>query len=596
MPGLGLARPRTLGRMPAIMLAGSAAAYVLLALRFFPDGQGKLGDDYEYFLPLLLAGKYWIAQNGFSAVPRFSPAFCGGLPLLANPQSIFYSVPQALSLAMNPLASMLATTLLFAGLGAGGTYALMRRRFEVSVPAASLSAVLFLFDGFLLHRMASGQATYHVVGLLPLLCYALLTPMEAGPLRLMVLRGAGAVAAASAILAYIAYAGALNILVPLAIACVAVWLIHALLRRTAAGFPIVGAAGAIVGAAAAAAKIAPAAVYVHEFPRLHEIVLFDRALELAHALFLGLFAPGLLPDHFWIVGKEEFDFGVGLAPLLLLLAAYHRFRTRAQWRPGGLASCVKLAALLLLLMLPLGLNYGGPGHAAWLKSLPYVGDNVILTRWFLIYMLPLIVAAGLAADFVFPTAAQRSIAAAAGMILTVLPPLVSDRPFYDSAPYDPAPILSAAQALQATGTPPAVSAIEDGAGMGGRNDGLAAGKSGFPCYEPIFGYHLESFPPDLKTGPLRSEGSAAGHLRNPACYLYGPENGCAPGDAFGAARREDEAAFASYRPFEFVLPMWQRWADCLSAIGLGAILLGFALDIGRRFLDLGSRAAWSGTR
>ena len=577
--------------MLAVMFAGSAAAYVLLALRFFPDGQGKLGDDYEYFLPLLLAGKYWIAQNGFSAVPRFSPAFCGGLPLLANPQSIFYSVPQALSLAMNPVASMLATTLLFAGLGAGGTYALMRQRFGVSVPAAVLSAVLFLFNGFLLHRMTAGHATYHVVGLLPLLCYALLTPLDAGPLRLMAPRAAGAVAAASAILAYVAYAGALNVMVPLGISCVVVWLIHALLRRPVAAFPFLGAASAIVGAAAAATKIAPAAAYVHNFPRLHEIVVFDHALELAHALFFGLFAPGLLPDHFWIVGKEEFEFGVGLTPPLLLLAAYHRFRTRRQWRPDGLATWVKLAALLLLLMLPLALNYGGPGYAAWLKSLPYIGDNVLLTRWCLIYVLPLIVGAGLAADFVFPTARQRSIAAVAGMILTVLPPLVSDRAFYDIAPYDPAPILSAVQVLRATGNPPAISAVADSNGFGERNDGLATGKSGFPCYETLFGYHLESFPPGLQTGPLRSEGTAAVHLRNPACYVYGPENGCAPGDTFAADRREDETAFASYRPFPFVLPSWQRWADCISLIGLCTILLCSALGLGQRLLDLGSRAA-----
>jgi hypothetical protein len=588
--GFGQMPVRTLNRVLAATLALSAAAYVLLAARFFPDGQGKLGDDYEYFQPLLLAGKYWIAENGLFAVPRFSPAFCGGLPLLANPQSLFYSVPQALSLAMDPVASVLATTLVFAGLGAGGTYALMRRRFGVSIPAASLSAILFLFNGFLLHRMAAGHATYHAVGLLPLLCYVLLTPLPAAPVGRMVLRAAGPVAAAAAILAYVVYAGAPNILVPLGITCVIVWLVHALTRKPVAAFWIVGAAAAAIGAATAAAKLAPAVVFIHNFPRLHELMIFDHALELAHALFLGLFAPSFLPDHFWIVGKHEFDFGVGLAPLLLLLAAYHRFRAGRQWRLGGVAKGIMLAALLALLALPLCLNYGGPDYAAWLKSLPYIGDNVILARWFLVYLMPLIVGAGLALDFVFPATAQRSLAAVAGMLLTVLPPLVADRPVYDIEPYDPAPVLAAAQTLRATGSPPAIAAIGGSGAFGERNNGLAEGRSGFPCYEPLFGYHLESFPPGLATGPLHSESPGAAHLRNPACYIYGRENGCVPGDTFSAARREDEAAFAAYRPFGYVLPAWQRWADWASTLGLAMILLGFALALGLRCRELSPRA------
>src|SRR5258708_949654 len=96
---------RTLHRLLVGGVAAAAAAYTALAISYFPDAQGKLGDDYEYFLPLLLAGKFWIAENGLLAPPIFSPAFCGGLPFLANPQSIFYSVPQALALLTDPVKS-----------------------------------------------------------------------------------------------------------------------------------------------------------------------------------------------------------------------------------------------------------------------------------------------------------------------------------------------------------------------------------------------------------------------------------------------------------------------------------------------------------
>jgi len=569
---------RALDRVLVAAVLGAAVVYVIVASGFFPDRAGKLGDDYEYFLPALLAGKYWIAENGFWTVPRFSPAFCGGLPFLANPQSMFYSVPQAFSLLADPIASIFATTLVFAGMGAAGTYALMRRRFGGSAQAAVLSSVLFLFNGFLLHRMAMGHATYHVFGLVPVLCYALLTPLEGslGSRWFILRRAAGAMAVAAAILAYFVYGGAPNALVPLGMTAGVVWLLHALTRPAVKSFWFLGLGAAAIGAAAAAAKLAPALVFVQHFPRTHELVLFDNPLYYG-GVFVGYFLPAFLPDHLGFAGKHEFEFGVGVAPFILLLAAYDRYRALRPPGRHAVATYGKLAALGLLLAVPIVLNFGGgPAYAAWLKSLPYVGDNVILVRWFQIYLVPLIIGAGLALDFVFPATAQRRRAALAGVLVTMLQSVIADRPFYDIAPYDPAPILAAAQALQSGGAPPAITGIGGAGVFGRRNDGLASGQSGFPCYEPLFGYHLESFPPGLVPGE--------GHLRNPACYIYGPENECLPGATFTAAEREDEAAFADYQSFAFVLPSWQLWADRISVAGLATILLslGIALIPSRR--------------
>ncbi len=581
---------RTLDRLLAMAVLAAIAAYVGHALAFFPDAQGKLGDDYEYFLPLLLAGKYWIAENGFLAVPRFSPAFCGGLPFLANPQSIFYSAPQALSLIAGPIASFFWTSIAFALIGAGGTYALMRRRFEVSVPAAALSAVLFLFNGFLFHRMAAGQATYHVVGLAPLLCCLMLTRLDGeGSLLRRALRSAVRVAGAAAILAYFVFAGAPNLLVPLGLACLAVWLLHALLRQPVHSFWITGAVAGVIAAAAAAAKIAPAMVFVHEFPRSHEIVLFADARQLAQALFLGFFLPSFLPDHLWGLGKHEFEFGVGLAALLLPLEAWDRhgkLRALRQLISGGLGRSIKLAALFMILVLPIWLNYGGPAHAAFLKSLPYIGDNVVLVRWFFIYVMPLIVGAGSALDFVCKSPLSRTGVALVGMLVTVAPALLADRPFYDRQPYDPARVLAADTALGATGSVPPITRIGsiDGAA---RNEAMLAGASSHPCYEPLFGYHLEALPPGLAAGPIL----AGPHLRNPACYIYGAENGCAPGAVFDDTRRHDEASSAAYHSFAYALPAWQRWADRLSLVALALILLGLGLALAGRLAIRAAQAA-----
>jgi len=574
-----LASPeRSLGRALIALLVAAAGLYFALVVSFFPTAQGRMGHDYEYFLPLLLAGKYWIVENGFFAVPRFSPAFCGGLPFLANPQSIFYSVPQLLSLAIDPIRSFFATTVIFAGIGAGGTYALMARRFGVSAAAAALSAVIFLFNGFLMYRMAIGHVTYHVVGLVPLLCYLSLTPVVPGGSWLVRLRQvAGPVAGVAAILAYFVYAGAPNALVPLGMTCLMVWLLHALIRGPAQSIWAIGGAAALIGAATSAAKLAPALAFLHQFPRPDGLHLFDDASAFIIALFEGLFLPSFLPDQVEFVGRHELEFGVGLAPFMLIIMGMRVVADRIGLRPLlrriGLRQGIELAALGLLIAVPFWLNYGGPAKAAWLKSLPYIGDNVVLVRWFYVYLLPLSVGAGLLLDFVFPTARERLRAAMIGIVLTVAPVLLADRAYYGNQPYDPATILAADRDLGRTGTVPPITGIDpDQAGQ--RDDGIAAGDSAYPCYEPIFGYALENFPPGFKEGRL---GTDDRHLRNPACYIYGADNACVPGAVFTPAQRPEEAAFAHYRRFSYALPAWQRWADRISLLGLAMILIGFAV-------------------
>ncbi|HMK68881.1 MAG TPA: hypothetical protein VK433_10055, partial [Stellaceae bacterium] len=354
------------------------------------------------------------------------------------------------------------------------------------------------------------------------------------------------------------------------IVCVIVWLLHALVRRPSFSFWPLGAGAGLLAGAISAVKLAPAAAFVWHFPRVQEIALFDDPLQLAHALFLGLFLPDLLPKRAWVVGSFELDYGVGLVPLVAGILAWFRYR-RAAALPS-LTTAAKLAALVLLLAVPLFVNFGGPEHAAFLKSLPYVGDNIILVRWFFIYVLPLTLGAGLALDYVVPEPGRRNALAISGILVTALPLLLAQRSYVYLRPYDPAGIAAADRALAATGAPPAIQRI--GGAASGPNDALVSGGSSFPCYEPVFGYGLETFPAGMTPGPLAIAGNGERHLRNPACYVYG---GCTPGTTFGDDERAAESAFAAYRPFALEMPRWQRWANFLSLGGIAAVALGLLL-------------------
>ena len=62
-------------------------------LNFFPNENGFLGHDFEYFMPNFLFGKIWFEKN-FLNIPWFSPSFCCGIPFYPDPQTMFFSIQQ----------------------------------------------------------------------------------------------------------------------------------------------------------------------------------------------------------------------------------------------------------------------------------------------------------------------------------------------------------------------------------------------------------------------------------------------------------------------------------------------------------------------
>src|SRR5215213_11843253 len=102
----------------ALVALSALAVLVWRARAFFPGADGLIGADYRWFFPTLVAGQAWFQRNGWLSIPHFTPAFCGGVPLFANPQSVAYSLPQLLLVPLGPINAMLATLVISAVVGA----------------------------------------------------------------------------------------------------------------------------------------------------------------------------------------------------------------------------------------------------------------------------------------------------------------------------------------------------------------------------------------------------------------------------------------------------------------------------------------------
>jgi hypothetical protein len=558
----------------ALAAAASTATLVITISRLVPTAHGKLGHDYSYFFPYLLSGAQWISQNGWLRIPYFTPDYCGGIPWLPNPQSIFYSFPQFLTLLTNPVTAIYWTVITFATVGAAASYGLLRKCFGASWQAAGLAFVLFQLNGFLLFRIAIGHLTYHIFGLIPVLCLLVLLPAaEDGSAQIKVMRRAGAMIVGGVVLAMMVYAGATNFIIPASLSVVAVLLVH----QARIGWQLAPWC-ALVGAGLwaiplSAIKLFPALIFVSSYPRLH-IWLFNSPTTLAKVLLESFFAPGFLPDYIRGLGVHEYEYGVSIIPLLCIFSAVLLYALTPS-RPQHPFAWI---GLVLVIALPIALTIGNEAWGRTLLKIPIINNNAVFLRWWSIYITPLIVVACLSFDRVVPDTRIRDVVLSGSILIVVAQLILRDLRYYENQPYDPIPIIAAVGRVVAgiplpeiaqVGTPPRDQAAP--------NDGLIWGVSAYPCYEPLFEYNgLGLFPASkLQPGPVKSEIDGHFNLVDPRCYLSSGKGTCPAGALFQWDERSDVAKFTSHRPLPWQPPLWKSFAE--EATMIAAVISALAL-------------------
>ncbi|HIG39275.1 MAG: hypothetical protein ABGY96_04380 [bacterium] len=575
------------------------AIYSSMFLPIFPNSAGQLGTDWGLnVFPKWLATAYWFETNGFFSIPHFTPAICGGVPLLADPQSMVYSLPQLYFYFFDGIIAIHLTVMTFAALGYFGMYLLLRNRFDCCRAAAFFGSVIFLFNSFFIERMAIGHATFHSFMLVPLIAYTCLSRS----LRL-------AAAGGGLLFAYMVLSGG-AVIVPVAAAAVfALGLLrclklHSLKLRCQREDSIKRFFGAFImaalaGIAIAAVKLVPALAYMAEFPRDGYLLPgFPGLRETAQTAFTLLFFDSSLTEAMaslvnvqWLLGTHEFQYGVSPVPLLIILVAtvpwvshYARSRTLPSLDPAttGIA-----ALFLVTLAIPLVLNMYGPTWNAFLKTIPFIKNSTTQLRWFALYIPIIAVTAAIALNGLKARSSIKTtitgLAVLAILVFNILD--IDDYPI--AQPYNPSDILAANAALQAGGSVPKIREItmytnqqDRAGGVVERNGDLAHGGSQLICSEPLFGYQLEFFRlGPLTPGAITQVTGGYLNIKNPACYLYPAENSCQPGDHFTEDQIEEAKQFASYKPFQWKQPIRQRIAGYLSLISLVACLCILILSI-----------------
>ncbi|MBF0131245.1 MAG: hypothetical protein HQL75_01490 [Magnetococcales bacterium] len=559
-----------------------------------PFSNGDLGHDYSLFIPNLVAGLIKFKANGLFSIPWFSPAQCGGFPFFPDANVPYYSLPQFLTLVVDPVTAIQVSFIVFGAIGFLGGYLLLRKGFGVSYQASLLGAFIFALNGFYAHRFVNGHLAFHAFALAPLTVWATLTGIQKGMREHLI-----GISVIGVTFAVMFHAGMVHGIPPIIVGMVILLLVHGILGTWMWGPWIRFALGGLLGIGLSAIKLVPLMSLLQQFPRDQYLLPgFDSISNAVWLMAQALFVyPPMAEIHAHMAANgsiylmdHEFQYGIGIVPGLFLFL----FLTRQLWQPETKMDATKVRAVWLigvLLVIPILLNYYTPWWNSVLKSLPYFKNSSSLVRWFALYVFVLPVLAAIALDHLELPRKRFILLFGLGMVVTLGQAINSNLEYMTTAlgRYSSHKQVAFWRKVKFGDEAPSIkfmaiaydSKTLDPVFLIDRNDSMTNYSSQIMCYQSMMGYGLESFPLGLlkPMAPMSIVGDGFLNVKRPECYLYPEENGCKPGDHFRVDEERTAKEFLFYRDYEFSKPHMHDMAEVVNGLALLLTvgMVGYAL-------------------
>lgn len=544
------------------------AGFGLLLWQLLPFG-GLMGHDFYHYFARIYLGSVHFWQNGL-AVPHYTPSLCGGLPVFADPQSMYYSVPQWLSFAVDPLVAVLLTYALFYGLGYWGFYRLSRDVLHASEELSHLGALAFLLNGFSFEHLLVGHMTHHSYLLFPWWIHTVMRQDGDFWKRVGLL---------SVLLIYTFYSGGTHIIVVFAaggLLCLP-WCVARKRRegRLPESVRLVGVSALLVLAACLPKLAASAALSPSFLQRPIDSSGLSPSTLLVRFLWVNWQqVPDTIRFGKWHFGPWEY---IGFVSRLLMLGL-----------PVMLvASLVKVtkekfALVLAYFAVTCALAWvGAAKHAA--HGLPLLRDyhNPIKIFGAFIPFLILVTIAGCrvvaSLPGAMPTTPWVRNALFAIASITMLGEFwvgssyfVTNKLVYGFK-YDPDTYRN----LQARGSLPEVTKVTESYGRDVQ--GIGVGETSLKCFEPMFGYRREVMKATVQTGDPSAIRDGRFNLTHPGCLVYPGHFRCERWDRIPQSEETSFRKFVAGYSGTWGVPPWQNG---LLRLGITAGLVSLLFSLG----------------
>ena len=578
---------------PVIILLSNLVLISLVVIAFLIRAYPMVGHDYGLAIPILLDTDLHFRLNGLM-IQWYTPSFGGGLPVFPDPNNIQFSLLSFFTLLVQPLQAVMISTAIYIIAGGLASYLLLKRVLKLHWTASILGAVFFSANGFMLQRVAVGHLGYIIFPLIAILLLALLdTSLHwsfAGILMALVfammLHQAGY---------FIPVVFGLTLLISLPLIYIyrpgsIVW------KRLVFGALLAGGLSLVMSAS----KLAAVFAFMRFFPR--QIAdsypttgilqgLFGIGLQLAGTMTLAPLlnligsTPALLPNYLISVTGAHYgfwEFDMSLSPIVIgiLVVGIYSFLRKPRQHTGLFTSQKRWIAWILLafftwltveFILAKGVIY------PYLRDLPILGSLHVNPRFTSAMIFPLgMLAAIIYNRWVSGWSNRKAIVVFFIVNVLTLVPLSN----YFMIQYD-----LQARTYDMTESEKIYSSIHAGdtftiTGIADNTDNTQAlyyHLSNLDPYDPIFGYNLENFHPEIKVGSIWETSDGYYNMTNPTGYVFPELNGTRPFERIPVSQKDELEAFASHKQPDWKIPLYQQILDWVSGLTVlvGSLILVF---------------------
>ena len=541
----------------------------LIYQKIFPTSQGFMGHDFQQIMSYFIFGKFWFEKN-FLLIPWFTPAICCGLPFYADPQSMFYSIPQLIFIIFDDAIMSTKLVFLFYSVVAYlGMFLVTKKIFNFNVMVAIFCSSLFLFNGFFIGRFLSGHVSYVSYVFIPLYCFFLFQSFEKKNIKEKIFN----IIISSILFSNFFHSGAAPIMHIILVCILPIVVIYSSFKKNLKIFYNF-IFSILFGILISLSKITSGLYLMHNLPRSYPQTEYLSVLSFFQSVFKSIFMKPDISFHnshisaMFKFGLHEIDFSLGVVAIIPFIFLIFLKKQHLQ---NFYKRKVDIFLLILIFTLPLLMNIDLFNQYELIKKLPLFKSQWVQYRWVAIYIIPVILFIGflLTIRNVFEKYTKFL-----PIILTVFllfQNYTKDYSWYiNDSKYNiknveslflrnedfkiigPAAVID----KETKKTPVSYN----------KNDLFFYNLSQFACYNPILGYGLEHLQKDrivfnkersLPNNNILLYGNAMDttgdnlNFFNPSCYLFPKENNCLKGDLFKTFERDKLIKFLNYEKFDF---------------------------------------------
>jgi len=549
--------------------------------QFFPNSNGLVGHDYKQFIPNFMFGKVWFKNNFFS-VPWFSPSFCCGVPFFADPQTMFYSIPQIIFLIFNPILALKIFFFVFSGFAYVGTYLLLRKNFKLNNYTSLLCAGLFLFNGFFVYRAIAGHVAYLSYIFIPLYCFFLISSLQNKSNYIYLVLS-------SIVFANFFHSGSGPIILIIFFSILCILLLYSHLENSLKIFSkfIISI---VIGITISSSKIISGLFFLSNFPRQYQYTEFETLFSFIKIFFQSFF---LKPNQEYFnnsvesmfpFGIHEMEYSLSIVPLILIFLINRKYLKFNQYN-------IRFILLIIVIFItPIFLNVNFLNQFVIISKIPILNSTWVQFRWMAVYIIPLIIISGLIIEKSEIKFEFKKYLVTLFILILLMQNFIKDNGWHFSDQkydiknaVDFSKRIKKDESIEISG--PAILMNQSGSPkkIDNPNDMFFFSYSPLLCYQPIFGYGLEKL--NTKQIVFNSKSvlednsfiyfsnkldTKDNHYMffNPSCFLFSKENSCLPGDTFKISEKKQLVNFTSYKKFEFKKNKIQAFSNYISILAL----------------------------